>query len=51
MADGVTLENGLLVQRSVGKEFKSEQELAIVLLLPMVVLTVRGRLRKNEDAK
>ena len=47
----MTLETGLLAQRSVGKEFKSEQELALVLLLPVVVLTVKGRLEKNEDAR
>ena len=47
----MTLETGLLVQLSAGKGLKSEEELALVLLLPMVVLTVKGRLWKNENAK
>ena len=42
---------GLHVQLSVGKEFKSEQELALVLLQPMAVLNVRGRIWKDEDVK
>ena len=49
---GVTLilETGRNAQLSVETELKPEQELAQTLLLPMVVLTVLGRLLKLKFA-
>ena len=47
----MTLETGLPALLPVETELKPEQELALTLLLPMVVLTVLGRLLKLELVK
>ena len=43
-------EIGLIAQKNVDMELKPEQELALTLLLPMVVLIVLGRLLKLKHA-
>ena len=43
-------ETGLIAQKNVDMELKPEQELALTLLLPMVVLIVLGRLLKLKHA-
>ena len=48
MAATLSLENGLNVQTAVETELKPEQELALTLFLPMVVLTVLELLLKLE---
>ena len=50
MEDTLILETGRNAQLNAETELKPEQELALTLLLPMVVLIVLGRLLKRDLA-